>query len=380
MKPKDRRVFRLLQAHLKSKSFERYCSLLNSLLVAHREHAFLKDLSDALRQRDFMKMYACADSLSEQQYSDATQHFVANQFSLLIKKYPFPVKELDLAPEKRARLTFEMAERRVHRINKKFSIISDHRSRDRYLSEAKASRSWIKSVIGSDPNYKRIFSSCDFGPGASVGVHGNATHVLAKLSSEKWSVTPGALHHGFAGMMNNFHYLEQLLPRVGDSPPCLDYEFAFEAYLRRIHVVKSNIICFVPKTAKTLRSIAIEPLMNGFVQKGIDLELRKKLKFVNIDLSDQSLNQKLARLGSTDDSDTSFVTIDMSSASDSISTELVRYLLPDSWFRLLDRTRSHSYVLDSEEKIFNKFCSMGNGFCFPLETLIFSSALSLIHI
>jgi len=79
-------------------------------------------------------------------------------------------------------------------------------------------------------------------------------------------------------------------------------------------------------------------------------------------------------LGSIDDSDDGFVTIDLESASDSLSIGVTRRLLPPDWYSLLDRIRSHAYELDGVVKTFSKFCSMGNGFCFPLETLVFASA------
>jgi hypothetical protein len=376
MKIHDKRAYRLLQAKLRSNSFGVYVELLDRLLRAHREYSFLKPLSDALRRRDFLELYQRADSLSVQQYTDATQHFVANQFCLLIKKYPWPKNVLFMDPRKRGLETFWTAEKRSGRVNQKFSFLNWNRSRDVFLTEARAAREWIRTTIGGRPSYRRIFEKADFGAGASVGVHGNATHILAKLSSEKWSVTPGAMHHGFGGLMANIHYLEGLLPRGGDSRFfSVDYEYAFKEYSRRIHWSRSNKISFVPKTAKTFRTIAVEPLLNGFVQKGIDLELRKKLLGVNLDLGDQSRNQRFAREGSIEDGPDGFVTIDLKSASDSVSIELCRYLLPESWFDLLDRTRSaYGRIGKEEEFLYAKFCSMGNGFCFPLETLIFASA------
>ncbi|DAD50148.1 TPA_asm: RNA-directed RNA polymerase [ssRNA phage Zoerhiza.4_18] len=372
MRPK-RRSLLPLQESLAAGAFSVYLRMLNRLLVEHREFAVLKPLADALRRRDFRSLYLSADSLSKQQYLDVTEHFVANQFSLLIKKYPWPVRVLDLEPTLNATKTFWRTERRAKRVNGKFSFLNTHRSRDPWVEEARKARSWIRETIGSRPNYSAIFDKCEFGSGASVGVHGNATHILAKLLSEKWSVSPGALHHGFGGLMHNYHFIEQLMERRGGII-CLDYEYAFQAYLRRIAMTDYNKISFVPKTAKTHRTIAVEPLLNGFVQKGIDLELRKKLLSIGIDLSNQEVNQELAREGSLDDSENGFVTIDLQSASDSVSKELVRYLLPDDWFRLMDRTRSHHFELSGQSYLYEKFCSMGNGFCFPLETLLFVSA------
>jgi len=237
---------------------------------------------------------------------------------------------------------------------------------------------WIRSVIGTTPSYRDVFHECDFGQGASVGVHGDATHVIRKLSREqKWTVTPGAIHHAFGGLLNNHHFMEALLPSKkmsdGSIVACLDYSAGFDSYIARLDVVNSNKLSFVLKTAKTDRSIAVEPLLNGFIQKGVDLVMRKKLRRAGLDLSDQSLNQKLAREGSLDDSQAGFVTIDLRGASNSNAVGPVKYLYPPDWFTLFQRTRSHYYSFNGAETRYEMISSMGNGFTFPLETLTFAS-------
>lgn len=172
--------------------------------------------------------------------------------------------------------------------------------------------------------------------------------------------------------MRHAQFREILLSEHGgfsSGSPDLD----FFRFLNRITLVQHNKIEFVPKTVKTHRSIAVEPLLNGYLQKGIDVVMRMKLKRIGIDLSDQSGNQRMARDGSYDNVG-AFATIDLRSASDSIATEVVRDLLPPAWFALLDATRSKSYIHEGKITSFQKFVSMGNGFCFPLETLLFVAA------
>jgi hypothetical protein len=92
-----------------------------------------------------------------------------------------------------------------------------------------------------------------------------------------------------------------------------------------------------------------------------------------IDLStQQAKNQMLAKkayhLG--------LVTLDMTSASELISYDLVDWLLPPSWFNLLDLARvKHTLMPDGRKFILNKFSSMGNGYTFELETLIYASVV-----
>lgn len=142
-------------------------------------------------------------------------------------------------------------------------------------------------------------------------------------------------------------------------------------------IVPGNRIVTVPKSYKTDRTIAIEPDMNMYVQKGLGAVIRRRLRRVGIDLDDQSKNRRLALLGSFTGT---LATIDLSMASDTVSYELVRLLLPPDWFDALEQCRSYEGVLPSDvaaergipERLrYQKFSSMGNGYTFELETAIF---------
>lgn len=138
-----------------------------------------------------------------------------------------------------------------------------------------------------------------------------------------------------------------------------------------------NSIVTVPKNSKTDRVIAIEPGINLWFQKAVGSMIRRRLRRFGIDLNDQSKNSSLAQKASID----SFLaTVDFSSASDSISTAVVRELLPPRWFLLLDTLRSKRGIDENGSAlIWNKFSSMGNGFTFELESLIFFAAASAVN-
>lgn len=128
-------------------------------------------------------------------------------------------------------------------------------------------------------------------------------------------------------------------------------------------------IVTVPKNAKIDRTIAIEPGFNLWFQKGIGQLIRARLRCSGIDLvHGQRHNQNLCRIASKYGD---LATVDFSSASDSISIAIVEALLPPRWFTLLDVFRSKFATLGSRVCYFEKFSSMGNGFTFELETLIF---------
>lgn len=123
----------------------------------------------------------------------------------------------------------------------------------------------------------------------------------------------------------------------------------------------------VPKDSESDRSIIVEPRANMLLQKGAGNFIRERLRLFGIDLNDQSTNQELARHAFA----FGLSTVDLSSASDSIACELVYELLPYDWWAYLDSIRSKYVSKDGSFFRLEKFSSMGNGFTFELESLIF---------
>ncbi|DAD52660.1 RNA-directed RNA polymerase [ssRNA phage SRR7976299_16] len=352
-------------------SSKKYWTILRQLCLAHSKYEFTHDILRLIRSKDVKGLITYADSLSEQLYSEATRHFVANQFSLLIKKYPHRDSGFD--PEAKAVEKFLKAERKCQLMNRKFGLLDTLRSPNE--DSFARMRNFVRYVLSDTPDFASVLRETGFGPGASLGVHGNATNLGRKFLSKVWTMTPGAATLGATSFVNNPHILELLSEKRGSLGIfCFDQEAAEREFYKKAQLVTHNKIVFVPKTAKVHRTIAVEPLINGFLQKGVDIVLRRKLKRIGINLSDQSLNQELAYRGSVEAGDP-FVTIDLSSASDSISIGLVKNLLPPDWFELLNSLRSANFTMDGKTfSRYHKFCSMGNGFCFPLETLLFVAA------
>lgn len=363
-----------LNSKLQVESTDLYWSILDKLSKDFQHFDMLQELRASIKARDFLSCLSAADSLSEQKYPDATQHFVANQFANLVRKYPDIEAAKKLRPDVKATKTFLSAERRCRLMNEKFRLWRNRKKARPYEREFDEMRKFIAYVIGFEPKHSVINSLTGFGPGASIGVHGDATNAARKLLSSDWSVSASAYYYAYVACMEHVHVRAVLLPEhAGFTSGDPTYALERERFRRKSKLCNNNKITFVPKTAKTHRSIAIEPLLNGFVQKGVDELLRLNLKRIGIDLSDQEPNRRMAREGSFDD-ENSFVTIDLSAASDSISKGLCEELLPPEWYHYLDSIRSKYYELNGEVYPYHKFCSMGNGFCFPLETLIFTAA------
>lgn len=209
-----------------------------------------------------------------------------------------------------------------------------------------------------------------WGPGASDDIPRRRAFVDTKLCELPISCTSRALPLIKGVIQTDLHWSSVVLGvDIGSisGPYCLlDNVFS---------ITEECIIDTVPKNAKTHRVIAKEPRANGFLQKGAGGYIRSRLRRVGIDLDDQGPNQRGASRAYFD----GLATIDLKAASDSMSIELVYELLPLDWAFALDSMRSHRAVLPSGEKItLQKFSSMGNGFTFELETLIFWAIASSV--
>lgn len=365
-----RRV-RATNSMLRSSSRTNLWKVLECLVVDNR-HFFEDDVVKSVMDRNVPFLMKWADYASVQQYSEAAQHFAANQLAALIRKFPWTPSDLPgVNPEEKAMEKFLHSEHRCMRINARFRALRNNFRDTPSLRILSFARRRIEFLLGDKPPLEDIYEQCDFGPGASIGVHGNVTNLGRKLLAQKYSVTPTALPYVLGAMWANAHWRELILAEK--LPYCLDPEIFREKVMNRSVLVDYNKITMVPKTAKVHRTIAIEPLLNGYLQKGVDQWMRKRLKNrFRIDLADQSRNSEMAFEGSRAGFNP-YVTIDLSSASDSISTELVRFLLPPDWFSFLNEVRSPAYSLNGKVTSYHKFVSMGNGFCFPLETAIFAA-------
>lgn len=166
---------------------------------------------------------------------------------------------------------------------------------------------------------------------------------------------------------------------VNQYPVWLSAELHRSAAYGPGRIVEGSALCFVPKNDTISRSICTEPTLNMFYQLGLASMLEGRLRsYFGISMAHQpDLNRDLARLGSVDGS---WSTIDLESASDSVSCELVRKIFPDWFAKVLFDIRSPKTVYQGREIDLNILSSMGNGFTFPLQTLIFASIVRAVAI
>lgn len=165
----------------------------------------------------------------------------------------------------------------------------------------------------------------------------------------------------------------------------VDTGFWADAEMRRfskfgITKVRGGKLFFAPKNAEISRTCCTEANLNMLIQKSIGSFLEFRLGwYFGISLSTQpDYNRKLACIGSIDGS---FGTIDLTSASDSIGLRLMQRVLQHSFLKtMIMKSRSESAVLpDGSEVVLRMISTMGNGFTFPLQTVIFASAVRAVY-
>lgn len=134
----------------------------------------------------------------------------------------------------------------------------------------------------------------------------------------------------------------------------------------------------VPKTQKGPRLICSEPTSHQWMQQALADWLETRIRYSplarSVDFHDQGRSRERAQSSSID---ASLCTIDLSSASDRISTRLVEYCFQGS--NLLDamhacRTRFLTQDLTSNHPgkvVIRKFSTMGSALTFPIQSIVF---------
>lgn len=289
-----------------------------------------------IRNRDFLRLKILLDSLSVP--TDCwLQTKINRQVVAFIKKFDFKIDTSAATLE-----AFTKSESRCFETNKK-SFTGP------IFEELKED---ISSILGplSGSAKEKIQKLCRHGPG-STGSRLIDTQPGVKDFLREKSCSSGATQYLFMLASN----------------PVLSTEGKL---LKQNH----NLLATVPKSFSVGRNIAIEPTINMYIQRGVGDYITNRLKNVGIDLSDQSANkrgaQKALFLG--------YSTLDLAAASDTISLNCVKALLPTEWYDLLYALRSHSYKgVDGKLYPYEKFSSQGNGFTFALESLIFTAVCRL---
>lgn len=205
-------------------------------------------------------------------------------------------------------------------------------------------RRHAQRILGVSPP-PDVLSHGSFGPGSDLDTRANNISRLFKYDS------PGSCTPTLLQLVADF---------VEDDRR--------DEMVNSAELVDHSRLTFVPKTAVVDRAICVEPRWNIFYQLSVGRVIASRLARFGIDIaSQQFVNRDLASRAQRD----GLATIDLSSASDSMSTNLVIDMLPEDWTDVLLRLRCPNTMYRGQKIRLEKISSMGNGYTFPLETLIF---------
>jgi hypothetical protein len=347
-------------------------------LVGSDDPQFSAELMSLVKDKDIDRLLSrVATKADPHMHGSASSYWRYATLASFLSKFPFRnVPNLD--PMGKAKERSAQAERLCRLTNKR---LSHYRGKEyrliqkrRYVHEVlHLARIKISNWLG-EASVGQVASKARHGPGGCLGVKRPATTAYYKVAAERYTVTARCipLVRAYFEHPENFQ-LRRALSGLGpfDDGPPLSSDFILR---ERLEVTNYNKVTYVPKTARTHRAIAVEPMLNIFFQLGVGRVLRSKMRDIGLDLdSSWERNKQLALLGSQleDGTDDALSTVDLSMASDTLAVELVRELLPPDWFDLLYDLRSPNGLHGDREVPWAKFSSMGNGFTFELETLIF---------
>lgn len=194
---------------------------------------------------------------------------------------------------------------------------------------------------------------------------------------------PGAVAEGAKSNQKWLHVVSGLT----DLDPRLEqagYDTVYGLYRDRLasnpvgNVLTSECarLVTVPKTCSSLRTITVEPALNQFVQQGYNNLLRKEIDRCSVmsrclTLSSQEPNQILALEGSRTGE---WVTIDLSSASDRLSTDLVAIAFSHRprFLSGILACRTPSVETGKGQLLLKKYAGMGNATTFPIQSYCFA--------
>lgn len=320
------------------RSLKVYALLLEDLDTPHS-----LALAICLKHSDYSEMFRLAD-INPLNYNSPRSLALDRQASDFLKKSPQFVSE---GQEQRTRELFLKCEVTCKETNERWRNPPLNTGfHDELLFIMKGKIAQILGGLPDNINYA-------FGPGVSTTVRGDDTSAYAKFAMAPVDVTENARPFAEAFVKNTLwgSFLERT-PSGG------------------FNICNQSRTAQVPKTYKINRLIAVEPTFNTYVQKGLGSYIRDRLKRFGVDLRRQDHNQRFAEEAVRD----ALATVDFSSASDTISYLTVLNLLPIDWFLALDMFRTPKTIFDGTEIVLEKFSSMGNGYTFELESLIFYAA------
>lgn len=236
--------------------------------------------------------------------------------------------------------------------NERFSMVSAVDHPDWWWRYQKYLRRLLGNLTTRD--LERIVDSARHGPGSVVGLVGENV--------------PSAKYDMISTVTEELKPFAESI--MGDS------WWDYHSLGPRLRTARGNKFFTVPKNAKTDRGCAKGPSVNVFLQLGIGEHIVRRLSYFGVDLKDQRVNQFLASMAW----DWNLCTIDLRQASDLTAVVPTEQALSDRWCHLLGLARERYTEIEDHRGnrtliALQKYCAMGNGFTFALQSAIFISVV-----
>ncbi len=220
----------------------------------------------------------------------------------------------------------------------------------------KRARALMHSVLGPFDR-DEWFTSCRNSSGSSIGVPFSDTSIEKKFTLPM-SVTEDVVPL-FDEYLSDDFQLSDAIAKNNSKNPVMD----------RYKIVRGSRATTVEKSVDKRRFISVEPTCNMFLQQGLMHMMYRRMKTFGLDVESlPDIHKESAKISSITGCK---ATIDWSNASDCVSIELLRWLLPPAWFDVVDQVRSKYSSTTEGEVELQMISTMGNAVTFPLETLVF---------
>jgi len=287
-----------------------------------------------------------------------------NQLASLFKKYRF--KNDKYSDAELSVRTFEKFESEQLRI-----ASTTHKSLFTFYV-LRTARKIAKSILGPyDPEY--TCRNSRFGKKSSIGCPLNLAYIDEKLSNSEAFTGSSECSKWFFKDLGNDPILEELVNKLTS-----------ENKGRRLDLEHDSLtLVQVPKTWKISRTITPLTLLALYYSYGVGEQVTERLKKAGLDIAKlQMRHRKLIQRFSRQLNSTlyggSHATADLSSASDSISSDLLNRVLPREWYNAIKKTFSRTFKFNGKNYYTASILPMGNGLTFPVETLVFYSIIKAI--
>lgn len=246
--------------------------------------------------------------------------------------------------------------------------ILDHRKRSSttHLVLQRA-RKIARSILGKF-EISKVVENCKFGKKSSIGCPLDSAYLDIKLSKQAAFTSSSSCSKLIFNLIEDDAILSEIISAIDIKPENLEHDTL-------------NLIC-VPKSWKTHRIITPLTLLSLFYSNGIGGYVTSRLSDIGLKISHlQARHRNLVKRLSMS---CTHATADLSSASDSITVELLCAILPRDWFVALKPLFTHTVCYKSYDgsQGYSAYTAsvlpMGNGATFPLETLIFYCLIKAI--